>query len=395
MFRFLSKTLFHVKHMVAASSQSQRLKLLIVFQQTPSSIRSLRLFATTSNQKSFTFSYLVNKCGLSPESASHAAKSLKIEAPADNADSVVAFFKDHGFSNTQIAIILKRRPRLLLSDVDIFLRKVVFLYSKGFSRSDLTTVLSKYPTILAISLENQITPSFDILRDLLKSDENVIKAIKLFPRILSYDFDAYILPNIKFMRSSGVPEYNIFKALHWLPKTFFRSPDQFKENVEKVKEIGFNPENVTFFIAVHALGSMSKSTLEKKIGAYKKYGLSEEEVFAAFRRNPQMIVNSEDKIIAVMDFLVNKLSLEASVVAKNSRILTSSLEKKIVPRGLFAKDLLAKGLLKKFCRFSVLFVSSEKAFLDRFVYRYQENASELLKLYEEKVKLVGKAKMQI
>ncbi|XVF62619.1 hypothetical protein PTKIN_Ptkin09bG0022800 [Pterospermum kingtungense] len=383
MFCFLSKALFHRRHKITAA---QRLKLLIVFHENPS-VLSLRLFSTSSNQQSFTVSYLIKKCGFSPETALKASKSFNFETP-DKPDSVIAFFRNHGFSNTQITTLLKRRPRTLVSNVDkVILPKVDFFYSTGFSRSDLTTVLSKRPHILATSLQNQIIPSFNILRDLLLSDENVIKAIKRYPRIFSYDFNAYMLPNIKILGNCGVPEDIIVKALQWQPKTFFKSPVRLKEIVEELKEMGFNPEKVSYVLAVHILGSMSKSTLGKKISTYKMYGLSEEEVLETFRVYPQMMTTSEDKIIAVMDFLVNKMGLQPSLITKRPRLITQSLEKRIVPRGLFAQDLLSKGLVKKELNLRAVFEASEKSFIEKFVNRYEADAPELLKLYQQKFDL--------
>lgn len=286
---------------------------------------------------------------------------------------------------------------MLLYDVEkILLPKVEFFYSKGASRSDLATFVSKYPTILAISLEKQIIPSFNLLRNMLLSDENVINAIKLYPRIFSYDFNAYILPNINVLRDTGVPEYNIVKLLHWLPKAFFRAPVKVKENAEKLKGMGFNPERVIYLVAVYALGSLSKSTLEKKFDTFKKCGWSEEEVLEAFRRYPLIMTISEDKIMAVMDFLMSKMGFEVSSLAKYPRILAMSLEKRLVPRGLFAQDLLSKGLLEEKIRLPKFFESSKELFLNRFVYAYGEKAPELLKLYEEKFNLAlgGKGKIQ-
>ncbi|KAK6254532.1 Transcription termination factor [Theobroma cacao] len=393
MFCFISKTLLHGRDKITAP---QTMKLFCTLRKNPS-ILSLRLFSTTSNQpQSFTVSYLINTCGLSPESALHASKFVNFETP-DKPDSVLAFFKKHGFSKTQIATISKRRPALLLYDVEkILLPKVEFFYSKGASRSDLATFVPKYPTILAISLEKQIIPSFNLLRNMLLSDENVINAIKLYPRIFSYDFNAYILPNINVLRDTGVPEYNIVKLLHWLPKAFFRAPVQVKENAEKLKGMGFNPERVIYLVAVYALGSLSKSTLEKKFDTFKKCGWSEEEVLEAFRRYPLIMTISEDKIMAVMDFLMSKMGFEVSSLAKYPRILAMSLEKRLVPRGLFAQDLLSKGLLEEKIRLPKLFESSKELFLNRFVYAYGEKAPELLKLYEEKFNLAvgGKGKIQ-
>ncbi|WRX25788.1 hypothetical protein QQP08_018275 [Theobroma cacao] len=59
----------------------------------------------------------------------HAYKFVNFEAPY-KPNSVLAFFKNHGFSKTQIATISKRQPVLLLYDVEtILLSKVEFFYS--------------------------------------------------------------------------------------------------------------------------------------------------------------------------------------------------------------------------------------------------------------------------
>ena len=47
----------------------------------------------------------------------------------------------------------------------------------------------------------------------------------------------------------------------------------------------------------------------EEVNAYKRWGLFEEEILVAFGKNPYCIVASEDEIMRVMDFLVNKLDL--------------------------------------------------------------------------------------
>ncbi|XWS53862.1 hypothetical protein CRYUN_Cryun10bG0036700 [Craigia yunnanensis] len=295
-------------------------------------------------------------------------------------------YRNLGFSKTQIASLIRKRPSVLSSNAEkTLLPKLMFFHSKGVSNTDLAKLLSKHPTILRINLERKIIPAFDFLRNLLLSDENTINAVNFYPRILSFDFNAYILPNGKVLRNNGVPEYNIVKALHRVPKTLFSAPVQFKENVEKVMKMVFNPERFTFVLALYVLSSLSKSTWERKFDAYKKCGWSEEEILEAFRNHPLVMAASEDKITAVMDFLVNEMGFQASHVAKYPRLLGFSMEKRIVPRGMFVQDLFSKGLLKKGLGLSILFATSEKLFLQRFVLGYEEKASELLKLYKEEL----------
>lgn len=74
--------------------------------------------------------------------------------------------------------------------------------------------------------------------------------------------------------------------------------------MEKVKEMGFNPPSMSFVLAVTVLNFMPKSSWDRKLDVYKKWGWSEKEVIEAFRKNPSYMIVSEEKTVRRMDFLV-------------------------------------------------------------------------------------------
>ncbi|KAF8017256.1 hypothetical protein BT93_H2447 [Corymbia citriodora subsp. variegata] len=77
-------------------------------------LRSISTAAATSNRPSFAVSYLVNSCGLSPESALFVSNRVTFETSA-TPDAVVNVFKNHGFSQSQISGIIRKWPRLILA----------------------------------------------------------------------------------------------------------------------------------------------------------------------------------------------------------------------------------------------------------------------------------------
>ncbi|KAI9185177.1 hypothetical protein LWI28_005035 [Acer negundo] len=109
---------------------------------------------------------------------------------------------------------------------------------------------------------------------------------------------------------------------------------------------------------------------ESKVDLYKRWGWS------------------EGKIMAAMDFFVNKMGLESSFIAKHPVFITLSLQKRLIPRAEVFPFLLTKRLIKKskHTNLVALFKSTEKAFLEKFVNSYDE-APQLLKLYQEKLDL--------
>ncbi|KAB2095312.1 hypothetical protein ES319_A01G028100v1 [Gossypium barbadense] len=371
MFYFIFRTSFlHGKQTIAASQSSN----LFIFKRSI----GLRLFSNSSNGHSFTVLYLLSKCGFSPELASRVSNFVHFETP-EKPDSLIVFLENHGFSQTQIANLIKRQPTLLLSDTEkTLLPKLEFLYSIGFSRPELAKLLSSYPLLLKSSLKKQIIPSFNLLRNLFQSHVKTVKAIKRYTGILVYDSESYLCPNMN-KRGIGVPESNILMLLNCQPRALLFNPVRLKEIVEEIKRMGIDSSTKKLLIAVRALRSMTKSTLEKKIDVYRRWGW----------RYPLCMTVLEDKIVATMDFLVNKMDYSSTLIAKQPSFLTRSLEKRIMPRALFARELISQGLVNEI-KLSVLFDNSEKVFIRMCIDRFANKAPELLKLYKEKLQISEK-----
>uniref|UniRef100_A0A5B7BJP6 Mitochondrial transcription termination factor family protein n=1 Tax=Davidia involucrata TaxID=16924 RepID=A0A5B7BJP6_DAVIN len=382
MFNFICKSLPSYVRCAVRTSPTHQLYFL---QSRP--LSSLESIPNTSNEHSFTVTYLIDSCGFSPEKALSASKYINFKTP-EKPDSVLAFFKNHGFTKTQISTLIAGLPPVLLSDPKkTLLPKIEFFHSKGISSPDITKIISRTPSILKRSLENQIIPSFNFFNNLLKSNEKTTAAIKRFAGLLLYDLQTYVAHNIGILREVGVPESNIVVLLTYQPRAFMTNTDRFKEIVEEVKKMGFNPVRMKFVIAIHALRAMSKLTWEKKVEVFKKWGWSEDEILVAFGKHPWCMMASEDKITGVMDFFVNKMGWESSIVARRPGLISLSLEKRIVPRCLVYQDLLSKGLIKKDFSLATMLECPEKLFLKKVVRCCKEEAPEVLKLYQEKLDL--------
>ncbi|CAL5395651.1 unnamed protein product [Camellia sinensis] len=190
------------------------------------------------------------------------------------------------------------------------------------------------------------------------------------------------------MRQHGVPESKVVFLLTTQPRSFIMKPDEFKKIIYEVKEMGFDPSRKHFVLAVHALTSMSKSTWQRKVEVYGKWGWSEEQTILAFGKNPWCMMASEEKIMAVMNFYVNTMGWESSRIARRPKWISLSLEKRIIPRCSVVQVLLSKGLIdKKRLSLATLLESTESLFLEKFVIQYNEQAPQLLKLYQEKFSL--------
>jgi mTERF domain-containing protein len=333
-------------------------------------------FSTTtpdSDQQTFTISYLTNTCGLSPQDALKLSKRLRFKTP-QKPDSFITFFKNHGFSIHNIQSIILKDPELLVSNpIKSILPKFQFLASKGASPSDIVATVTRCPRFLRVSLDKHITPAFDLVRSFCPSDQKAIDSIIVCPTSIS---DSRLKPNVKFLIDYGVTGSNIYHLLRTRPSIICST--DLKNAVEEIKELGFDPSKGSFSVALLAKRATTKSQWDAKVDVLKSWGCSEDEILDAFKRHPNFMLRSPDKLNAVMSFWVDGLGWDPSVLLAKPVHFGFSIEKRLSPRGSIVKYLLSKGLLKERASLCTPFNLSDEDFQRRYVKRFAVDTSRLL-----------------
>ncbi|XP_060967930.1 transcription termination factor MTERF8, chloroplastic-like [Cannabis sativa] len=303
---------------------------------------------------------------------------------SDMVDSV-DFFRARGFSNKQISVLAMKRPTVLLFNVnDILKPKLDFFKSKGFTDGDVAKLLSFEPYILGRSLENHIIPSFQILSRVFSTDEEIVKVVKAGHWILEYNLEKTFEKNLLILKSHGVPDPIILRMFTIHSRTLLLNPPKVMEILDEVVKLGFDPNTVHFALAFRSMAVISKKLWEQKMKVYKSFGLSEDQVYSAFKIQPMCMLTSEKKIIKLMNFFINKLNIEPSLICKNPSILILSLEKRIIPRSLVLQLLISTGFLKEGIKFISYFKMTEKYFVEKVVKKHQHVLPDIVKVYESK-----------
>ncbi|MED6143358.1 hypothetical protein PIB30_005274 [Stylosanthes scabra] len=178
---------------------------------------------------------------------------------------------------------------------------------------------------------------------------------------------------MKLLREAGVPESKLVRLIESFPTQLKNSPKVFKEALREVKEMKFDPLKLQFILAIHVKLYVGKPTWERREGIYRKWGWSDGNVVTAFRRYPLCFLTADEKIEAVMDFLVNQLGYASSCVAKCPVVLNMSLKRRIIPRGSVFLFLQSKGLVRNL-GLTAIFKIDEKTFLRRFIFLQEERS---------------------
>ncbi|XP_027344049.1 transcription termination factor MTERF2, chloroplastic-like [Abrus precatorius] len=326
----------------------------------------------------FTVSYLVNSCGVSPELAKKLSKNVHLKNQ-DGPNAVLDLLKTYGFSETHVANLVAKNPKVLTAKADnTFLPKLKFFRSIGVSNTDMPKIIIRNYIILWRSLEKRLIPRYESLRSVVCSDEEVVRVLRRGQFTFGYsDMRNDLVRNIEVLRQCGVPQPSISLLVIHYPFAPNAKHSEFVEAVKIVEEIGFDPLKTTFVQAVQVLLGLTKAKWESKFEVYERWGWDRKMALRAFRKFPNFMKLSETVIAKKMNFLVNDMSLASEDIADYPPILAYSLNKRIIPRFSVVKILTSKGLLKNNLHFSSFLWLSEEKFLKKFVNNFQKDLPHL------------------
>ncbi|XP_010534257.1 PREDICTED: uncharacterized protein LOC104809860 isoform X2 [Tarenaya hassleriana] len=323
-----------------------------------SSLERLRFLSTlisaqdNSRESSFNISSLT---GSAPEPDVERLQS------SNEKEYVLKFLKDNGFSEYQIKSVVSRYPGILILDPEKTLRpKMDFLFSKDISKPEFLRIVSEEPWILTHSVENIMIPIFDLLEDVTGSKGNAARAVRNYPFVFRSCTAKSIDLNMKKLQDAGVPKKRIARLMIPQLKAFAPQPSRFDEALAMVKEMGFEPREPSFGIAVGAIGLCSKSAWEGKMNLLRSYGLSDSEILVGFKKEPAIMMFKEENTRAKMNFFLKGMHW--------------SLNKGEVKEGEISSVM---WLLKL----------PETKFVEKFVTRYEDRVPQVMDAHEGKLRM--------
>ncbi|XP_042488852.1 transcription termination factor MTERF2, chloroplastic-like [Macadamia integrifolia] len=339
----------------------------------------LRFNSDATNQPSLTVDYLVNSCGLSPESALKASKIIDLKTTTKS-DSVLALFRNYGFSQPEISNIISNHPAVLRADPEKVLNpKIELLCNIGVSGPCLAKILSRFSNFLSVSLEKELIPSLDFLKSFVHKNEKI--ALTLSRLRWNSRLPEIMGPNIEILRNHGVPESSISRLIILQPRLLTWKAERFKKIVVEVKEMGLDPKHSSFINAVRTLAGLKKTLWEEKFAVFQSFGWSEDLILSLFRKQPSIFSISEKGIRERLVYFMNELNWAVGDLLKRPAVLQYSMEKRILPRYSVLQVLITKDLVKK-QSVGGAFLLTEDKFLDRFVNKYLSKQPHLLKVYQ-------------
>ncbi|EPS70655.1 hypothetical protein M569_04106, partial [Genlisea aurea] len=319
-----------------------------------------------------TSEFLVNKCSFSPETVSKVVSLVPRLRNADESESLLSFLRGNGFSNSQLQELLKSRPKVLTSNLETNVKpKVEYFRDLCISNEELVDVILNDPWVLRHSL-NRIICTVSVLKEIVKSDSEVIKLLKKCPWFLSKDLKTTLLPNVEFLMSCGIQLEQIVRYMYHNPRFFLNPPHVMRNSVDKADEMGVK-RNGKMLIHAARVYTLSEEKWESKLQTFRNMGFTEADISNAFRRVPVVFLISSGKMVKVKDVLLATGKYDVSGIAKYPTILCCSIEKWHKPRIRVLQILESKNLIERWPSISSLIRMSNKKFAERYVIPFTES----------------------
>ncbi|CAL9049827.1 unnamed protein product [Musa banksii] len=336
--------------------------------------------ASGAPQSSFMAEYLVSSCGFDPDEAAKASKLLGRIESRHQPDSVLGFFKSHGFDNAQMKRVLTENPRSLLLDVEKTLApKFRALQDLGFSCSDITHLVSSNNAVINHKLQNVLS-KIQFWQGTIGSNDLLMKLCKRNRWFLSYSIEKKIQPNIEILRDFGITDQKLSMILRNRPLLIAHKAETLKALIGRVEGLGVARTSGMFIHTLTALHSVSEKNFKAHLEFFKGFGWSEDDFLAAFRKAPTLVACSLKNLQRKMEFLVNETRCCPYYLARRPLILSMSLEKRLIPRYRILMGLKSRGVHIGNLQMDTYMSYAEKKFLERFIFRYKE-FPELIELY--------------
>ncbi|OIT30462.1 PREDICTED: transcription termination factor MTERF5, chloroplastic-like [Nicotiana attenuata] len=336
----------------------------------------------------FLVKYLVDSLGFSKQEATSTSSKVTSLKTFKNPDLVLNFFVQSGLDNTQIKRIVSREPTLLLRDVSKILKpKFQCLMDLGLFGSDLVNVIAKDTTIFDRGLDTHLRPTIDCLRKTLGTNENVVKAIKKTPWLLSFGAHHTIEANVLLLKKGGVSDVKLKTLVLRNPRYIIQKTEWVKDLLHRMeKDFRVPLHSPIFPYGFHTLACQRKSTLERKIGIFKSFGWSDNDILEMFRKLPLCFTQSEVRIKKALNLYMKELGSGPAYLASHPAILVYSLEKRVVPRMQVLKILDEKKLKRRKWSLYPVLMLTESKFIEYFVLPYKDQMPDL---YEPHMKTVA------
>ncbi|PWA58277.1 mitochodrial transcription termination factor [Artemisia annua] len=336
-------------------------------------------FSTQPNPH-FITNYLITSLNFTQTEALTLTTKLPHLKTPQKPNSVITFLTQCDLTKTQIKTILTNSPTLLTTDVNKTLKpKFHLLQELGFKGSCLENLFKQSCHFSSTRLDNNVK----YLRVLLGFDDaKVFKVVWKSRCLLASDFEKKVSENVLVLRKYGLSDDKIEMLLLKNPGCLLQRAEWFDGAVKKVEPLlGIRPDSPRFLDGIETVMSLSEANLDKKLGVFRSFGWTDEEIVRMTGSLPFCLRKSEGMIKSSLEWFKEETGYEGEYLSTHPKLLVYSLEKRVIPRYQVLASLKEKNVLESRSSLCSVVALSEEKFMKDFVLPYREVVPSLYENY--------------
>lgn len=257
-------------------------------------------------------------------------------------------FLELGMSEANITKLVRLRREIMLHRPSTIHRKLDF-FRKTLLLSDeeIKKVLLKFPRILEYSTEATLVPRLEFLMSVGLKMDDMPKILLRAPAVVELSVENTLEPRLAFLRDDlGLPEGSLPNILVKHPQLMTCTQESMQERADFLRSIGMNDELLGKSILSHPqLLHYSVDSMSARIEYFRSIGVENTNLPKMLSRMPQLLgLNIEVNVAPKFDFLCDQLGGGHQTIEKSPVFLALSLEKRIIPRYCFMKEMSPRGM---------------------------------------------------
>ncbi|XP_027190299.1 uncharacterized protein [Cicer arietinum] len=286
---------------------------------------------STPNQTTIFQDFLNSNFNFPKSQSLYISKRISSHTLPQKPLSVLNFFKQIGFSESQIHSIIRQRAQVLFSDVDKTLKpKIHFFQQLGFQCSNLCDFISKNPTILTASLNKTLVLSVEVIRKIVCNDKDFIYVFCKCGWVLP-KYQLFVA-NVAFLERQRIFGDQLLILLKCQTRLLIAAQCTIRNYVLQAVDLGFEETSRMLVHALHTLAGWSSKTFRRKMDSIQDFGFSKDECLQMFKKTPTLLKTSEKKLKVGMEFFLQTVMLPKSSLVQRPVILMYSIENRVFPR---------------------------------------------------------------
>ncbi|GKC55103.1 transcription termination factor MTERF5, chloroplastic-like protein [Tanacetum coccineum] len=285
----------------------------------------------TQNNPHLITNYLITSLNLTQNEALALSTKIPHLKTPEKPNSVIIFLTQCGLTKTQIKTILTNSPTLLTTDINKTLKPKFHLFQElGFKGSSLEKLFKESIHISSTRLNNNVR----YLRVLLSFDDTkVSKIVSKSWWLLNSDYEKKISENILVLSKCGLSSHKIESLLLKNPGCLLQRVEWLDGVLKKVEPLlGIRPDSPCFLDGIELIMSLSEASLDKKLGIFRSFGWTEDEIVRMSRISPLCLRRSEGAIKAKLEWFKEEIGYGGEYLSTHPKLLVYSLEKRVIPR---------------------------------------------------------------